>query len=352
MPQISEFAVERWMDQHETTATHNLAETCCASISLTDLVALSENTIAPEDLLKPAKKLTYGAIRGSETLRANIANLYAPAPITKDNILVTNGGIAANFLALYALVNLGDHVIVQYPTYQQLYTLPRSLGADVSLWRSDETKNWEVNIDELRNLVTDNTKLIIINTPQNPTGAILPPTLLEQIIAIAKSHDLTILSDEVYRPLFHSSPSPSPPSLLSYNYPKTLTTSSVSKAYSLAGIRIGWIASPDPSLLDLVASVRDYTTISVSGVDDHIAGLALSQPTVSNLLERNLSLARGNLEILSAFVEKFSWAVKWNKPVSGTTAFLKFVNRSGKALNDEVFCKMVMEKTGVLVVPG
>ncbi|PYI00528.1 putative aminotransferase [Aspergillus sclerotiicarbonarius CBS 121057] len=355
MPQISEFAVERWMDQHETTATHNLAETCCASISLTDLVSLSEDTISAEDLLRPTTKLTYGAIRGSEALRSNIANLYSSPSITKENILVTNGGIAANFLALYALVKPGDHVIVQYPTYQQLYSLPRSLGADVSLWRSDEKKQWGVDVDELRRLVNDRTKVIIINNPQNPTGAVLPHSLLEEIVTIAKAHDLTILSDEVYRPLFHSPsppPTPPPPSILTFNYPKTLTTGSTSKAYSLAGIRIGWLSSPSPDLLSLCASVRDYTTISVSGIDDHIATLALSPPTITNILSRNITLAKQNLEILSHFVEEFNWAVKWTKPSAGSTAFLKFVDRSGRTLDDEVFCTRVLERGGVLVVPG
>ncbi|PWY89645.1 putative aminotransferase [Aspergillus sclerotioniger CBS 115572] len=352
MPQISDFAVERWMDDHETTATHNLAETCCASISLTDLVSLSQNTISAEQLLNPTTKQTYGAIRGSEALRSNIANLYSPSPITKDNILVTNGGIAANFLALYSLVKPGDHVIVQYPTYQQLYSLPRSLGAEVSLWRSDEKNGWEVNVDELRSLVTDKTKLIIINNPQNPTGAILPHSILNEIISIAKDHGLTILSDEVYRPLFHSTSTPPPPSLLTFNYPKTLVTSSTSKAYSLAGLRTGWLASPSTEILDLCASVRHYTTISVSRIDDHIASLALSQSTVNNILERNIALAKGNLEILSDFVDEFSWAVKWTKPVAGTTAFLKFVDRNGRPVNDEVFCSRLMENMGVLVVPG
>ncbi|OOF99360.1 hypothetical protein ASPCADRAFT_1037 [Aspergillus carbonarius ITEM 5010] len=352
MPQISDFAVESWMDQHETTAVHNLAETCCASISLTDLVSFSQNTISTEDLLNPTAKQNYGAIRGSEALRSNIANLYSESTITKDHILVTNGGIAANFLALYSLIKPGDHVIVQYPTYQQLYSLPRSLGADVSLWCSDETNGWEVDVEELRKLVTDKTKLIIINTPQNPTGAILPTSILSSIISIAQTHDLTILSDEVYRPLFHSSPSPPPPSLLTFNYPKTLITSSTSKAYSLAGLRVGWLASPSPALIDLCASTRHYTTISVSQIDDHIASLALSPPTVTNLLSRNLTLAKENLTILSNFIDEFNWAIQWTKPVAGSTAFLKFVDRNKRPLDDEVLCTKLMERVGVLVAPG
>lgn len=157
------------------------------------------------------------------------------------------------------------------------------------------------------------------SNPQNPTGAILPRATLEALIEVAEEHDLIILSDEVYRPLFHSiSPASQkfPPSILSLSYTKTIATGSFSKAYSLAGIRVGWIASRSPEILEACAQARDYTIISVSQLDDQIAAYASSPNCVHSLLARNIQLAKTNLGILERFVESHRWACEWVKPVA------------------------------------
>ncbi|KAJ5302175.1 hypothetical protein N7508_007038 [Penicillium antarcticum] len=349
MVRISEFAVERWMDLYENDAKHNLAETCCASISLNDLLSLSNK----KNLVDYSQKQVYGAIRGSEALRTNIANLYSQSVTAKD-VLVTNGAIQANFLALYTNIGPGDHVICQYPTYQQLYSVPESFGAEVSLWRSNGEEGWRLDMEELKDLVRPDTKLIILNNPQNPTGAILRREELQAIVDIAREHDILIHSDEVYRPLFHSlnQGEEVPPSILEFGYEKVVSTGSLSKAFSLAGIRLGWIVSPNPDIIEACASARDYTLISVGQIDDGVAAHALSSPCVGNLLQRNIQLAKRNLDMLESFVDEFSWAVKWTRPLAGTTAFVKFVDREGRAINDVVFCQRLQETTGVLLVPG
>ncbi|KAL5358325.1 pyridoxal phosphate-dependent transferase [Aspergillus floccosus] len=356
MVHIKEFAVEHWMDSYETWATHNMAETCCASVSLKDLVVISsKNDLL--DIIDFEQKQVYGAIRGSDPLRSNISNLYKSegcAPLPKDNILVTNGAIQANFLALYTQVGPGDHVICHYPTYQQLYSVPESLGAEVSLWKAHEQNGWQLGLEELKSLLRPNTKMIIINNPQNPTGAVIGRPTLQGVVDIARQHGIIIHSDEVYRPLFHSLPdgAEQPPSILSFGYENTVATGSMSKAFSLAGIRVGWIASPNSDIIQKCASTRDYTTISVSQVDDRIATYALSEPTVHNLLRRNIELARKNLDALEEFLKGFSWAVEWVRPQAGTTAFVKFMNKDGKPVNDVEFCKRLQEQTGVMLVPG
>ncbi|KAJ5205494.1 Pyridoxal phosphate-dependent transferase major region subdomain 2 [Penicillium cf. griseofulvum] len=356
MVRINAFAVEHWMDLYETSAKHNLAETCCASISLNDLLVLSPK----KDLVDYTQKQVYGAIRGSEVLRNNIANLYQQSestqasPISADRVLVTNGAIQANFLALYTHIGPEDHVICQYPTYQQLYSVPESLGADVSLWRSDEGNGWGMDLAELRSLIRPNTRMIILNNPQNPTGAILRREELQGIVDIAREHSILIHSDEVYRPLFHSLDSDQevPPSILEFEYGNVIATGSMSKAFSLAGIRLGWIASPNSEIIEACASVRDYTIISVGQIDDSVAAHALSSTCVKNLLQRNLRLARQNLDVLEAFIEEHSWAIKWTKPKAGTTAFIKFGDREGRAIDDVVFCQRLQKMTGVMLVPG
>ena len=153
----------KWMDAYETTAKFNIAETCAASISIEDLQKLSESK--SKNVIDLSTKLVYGEIRGSENLRANLSRLYSAKtanPLPSDNILITPGAIAANFLLLYTLIEKGDHVICHYPTYQQLYTVPASLGADVSLWKAQEDKKWQLDIQELKDLIRPNTKMIII----------------------------------------------------------------------------------------------------------------------------------------------------------------------------------------------
>ncbi|KAH8427346.1 putative aminotransferase [Aspergillus melleus] len=356
MVKINEFAVERWMDNHETSAKHNLAETCCASISLNDLLSFSDNPNST--IFDFAKKQTYGSIRGTSDLRSNIAKRYdsgTDQSISADQVLVTNGAIQANFLALYTNVGPGDHVICQYPTYQQLYSVPESFGAEVSLWKAREERAWDVDVDELRGLIKENTKVIIINNPQNPTGAVLKREKLQQIVNLAREHDVIIHSDEVYRPLFHGIHPDSPeypPSILSFGYEKTISTGSMSKAFSLAGIRLGWIASCSQDIIERCASTRHYTTISVSQLDDAVACYALSAPVVDRLLQRNLSLARTNADILEAFIKEYEGMIEWVRPQAGTTGFLKITDKQGRPIDDVAFCEQLQDKTGAMLAPG
>jgi len=159
----------KWMDEYETSAKYNIAETCCASVSVEHLLSLPSASDGPAvtalDLFAPRTPQTYGEIRGSAALKTNLAKIYnenSDNPLSVDNILINPGAIASNFLVLYALVEPGDHVICQNPTYQQLHSVPRSLGAEVSLWEMHEEKDWQLDIEELKALIRPNTKLIVI----------------------------------------------------------------------------------------------------------------------------------------------------------------------------------------------
>jgi aspartate/methionine/tyrosine aminotransferase len=343
------------MDAHENDCKYNIAETCCASISIDQLRELSD--VKGREVFDTSKPLTYGAIRGCDDLRNNLARLYSAKvtnPLSPDNILTTPGAIQANFLTTYALVKEGDHVICHYPTYQSLYEVPKQMGAEVDLWRATPENEWVPAIDDLKALIKPNTKLIIINNPNNPTGAILKKSFLQEIIDIASEKDIAILSDEVYRPVFHSiSPIDKdfPPSLLSMDYKNVIVTGSMSKAYALAGIRVGWIASRSPEIIETIASARHYTTISVSQIDEQVAAFALHSSTVHGLLARNIQLAKTNMALMEKFVLKNEDECEWVKPLAGTTAFVKF-HREGKPVDSVDFCKKLLKKTGVLFTPG
>ncbi|KAH6701461.1 aspartate aminotransferase [Verticillium dahliae] len=316
MVRLAPFEVERWMDEYERTpGVINIAETCAASISIDELVALSEDK-SGKSPIDTSTCLVYGAIPGSEALRSNIASQHEN--LSSENVLITQGAIAANFLTLYALVGPGDHVICVYPTYQQLYSVPRSLGADVTLWKLTAENGFVPDVAELEALVRPNTKMIIINNPNNPTGASIPRSVLAALAATARARDMTILSDE---------------------------------AYALAGLRIGWAASPSAALLARLASARDYTTISVSRLDDQVAAYALAPPVRAPLLRRNVALARTNRALVEAFVDAHAGVCSWVRPSAGTTAFLRF-ERDGAPVDDVAFARDVLDRTKVFFVPG
>ncbi|KAI5799839.1 pyridoxal phosphate-dependent transferase [Geopyxis carbonaria] len=356
MATLRPFEIEQWMEAHEKGCTHNLAESCSDSLTLAGLSAL--NPAIPFAL--PTGKLDYGHIRGSPEFRQNVSGLYSPQ-VDPENVLITSGAIAANYLVLYGLLKLGDHVICVYPTYQQLYDLPKSFGAEVELWKLRRENGYVLDVEELKGMIrkpkddgTGGTSLIIINNPNNPTGVVTPTKVLKEIVAVASPYNIKILSDEVYRPLFHSSSEPTPASILDLYPAHGIATSSLSKAYALAGIRIGWIASHSGEIMTKLAGVRDYNTISVSQLDDAVATYALSPHVRPKILERNTKLCETNLKILEDWLQakgrrdKFDWV----KPTGGTTVLVTAKDRTGRVMDDVWLCKQLHEKASVLIAPA
>ncbi|KAF4979297.1 hypothetical protein FZEAL_4464 [Fusarium zealandicum] len=356
MVQIKPFTVEQWMDEFEATpGVLNIAETCAASISVDDLTKMCKDPAAPGPI-DTSTKLSYGAILGSRTLRERVAAHCSAegAQLSADEVVITQGAIGANFLSLYALVGPGDHVICVYPTYQQLYDVPRSLGAEVSLWKLKEEEGFVPNVDDLTGLIKENTKMIIINNPNNPTGAPIPTSTLKRIVRVAEEKGIILFSDEVYRPLFHggsSGPMEFPRPVTTLGYEKSVVTGSMSKGFALAGIRVGWVATKDKAIMSALTSARDYTTISVSQMDDQIASYALSPAVQPSLVERNIALARTNAKILKEFLDRYKSVCSYVEPKAGTTAFVRF-NKNGKPVDDVAFCKDLLDKTKVFFCPG
>ena len=240
------------------------------------------------------------------------------------------------------LVSPGDRVVAVVPTYQQHYSIPASIGADVHHLHLREDNGFLPDLEELRALVTPDTKLIAINNPNNPTGALMDRGMLESIAATARGVDAWVLCDEVYRGTDQTGLG----SVISIAdvYEKGISTASVSKAFALAGLRLGWIAA-SRDLIGAVAVHRDYDTISVGMVNDHFATLALENS--GKVLERSRAITRGNLAILDTWVAKEP-KITWVKPKSGTTALLKF----DLPMTSRDFCVALLKETGVMLTPG
>ena len=333
---LPRFGVEEWLNVHEKSAIYDIAGVSIKALTMEELFDLSglDKDAFFAQLLK--KKMDYGWIEGSPDFKTQVASLYKNMPV--DNILQTNGATGATMLALYALIEPDDHVISMYPTYQQLYDIPKSLGADVDLWEVEEDKGWLPDLDQLRRLIRPNTKMICINNANNPTGALMDAAYLEELVAIAKEVDAYIFSDEVYRSF--DQPAPSIVDL----YEKGIAINSLSKTYSIPGIRVGWVAS-NTEVADILRDYRDYTMICAGVFDDMVATLVLENKEA--ILERNRQIVAENLALMDAWIAKEPKA-SWIRPDSVSTSFVKLdVNRP-----IEDFALELLQEYGVLVVPG
>jgi aspartate/methionine/tyrosine aminotransferase len=339
MMHIKPFGVEIWMNEFETKCELNLAETCVESISIAELLNLAGRNDASLTELLPMK-MTYGAIEGSVRLRTAIAALYTTQ--TPENIVTTHGTIGANSLVHQALVSRGDRVISVIPTYQQHYSIPESIGAEVSHLVLKEAQGFLPDLDTLADMATPGTKFIAINNPNNPTGALMDRDYLEKIAAIARSCGAWLLCDEVYRGIDQHGDGTT--SSIADIYEKGISTASTSKAFSLAGLRVGWIAAPR-EVINAVLLHRDYNTISVGQLDEHFAALALEN--ADRILDRSRAITRTNLELLSQWVDREP-LITWVKPRSGTTALLKY----DIDMTSREFCTKLLDETGVMFTPG
>lgn len=336
---IAPFGVEIWMNEFENSCKFNLAETCVESVTMAELLALcGKNETALSEVLP--FKMTYGDIRGSDRLRDAIAALYEKQE--RANVLVTHGTIGANSLVHQALISRGDKVISVIPTYQQHYSIPESIGADVHLLHLRPENEFLPCLDELRAMATPGTRLIAINNPNNPTGSLMDKAMLKVVAEIARDIGAWVLCDEVYRGTNQEGPGMT--ASMADIYEKGISTAGMSKAFSLAGLRVGWLAGP----IDVIEQVmihRDYNTISVGMIDDYYAAMALENHEA--ILERSQKITRENLEILADWVAGES-LISWVRPRSGTTALLKYA----LDLPSRDFCIKLLEETGVMLMPG
>lgn len=337
---INPFAVEEWMNAWEVGAKYNIAETCVDSISMNDLFELTGEDKTEFLNRLCARRLSYGDIEGLPEFRKGVCGLYKTLNI--ENIVPTHGASGANHHVFYSLISPGDRVVSIMPTYQQLYSIPESYGADVQILHLSKENNYLPDLEKLRRLVTPKTKMICINNPNNPTGALMSEQILREIVEIARSADAWILCDEVYRHL--SQEDGWCPSIVDL-YEKGISVSSMSKVFSLAGLRLGWIATHDMSVVKSCLSHRDYNLVSCGVFDEMLAAAALKHR--DKLLERSRKIVRENLQILDNWVSSEPH-VSYVKPKAGTTALVYY----DLDISSYEFCEEMYKKTGAFVTPG
>lgn len=335
--ELAAFLVEEWMNEHEETVEYNLGETCVDSLSLHELLELSDSPQAALDSMTQLR-LAYVPIRGSLALRQAISELYRT--IQPDQVIPAHGAIGANHQVLSSALSPGDNLVTIVPTYQQHVSIPESLGVEVrQLWLQPE-QNYRPDFERLAALVDEDTRMISFINPNNPTGARMSLEELEQMVAIADSVGAYILSDEVYRGL-ESDDEPSVADL----YERAISVGSMSKVYALAGLRLGWIATRDATIMQAILRRRDYDTISCGVLDDYLAALALTQR--DPLMQRNRAIVHHNRGRLKAWVEATP-GVTMTGAEAGTTALIYYA----PTIDSYTFCEQLIEQYGVLVTPG
>ncbi len=337
---IRPFLVEEWMNAYETEAKHNIAETCVDSISLNELWRLSGTGGERFWADFCDKRLTYGDIEGFPAFREGVCGLYRT--VRPENVVVTHGAAGANHHVFYSLIEPGDRVVSVMPTYQQLYSIPESFGAELAVLPLRPENGYLPDTDELRALVTPGTRMICINNPNNPTGALMDHATLTEIVEIARCAGAYVLCDEVYR---HLTQEDGWCESIADLYEKGISVGSMSKAFSLAGLRLGWIATRDPDVIRTCVSHRDYDLISCGMIDERIAAIALQNRDA--LLGRSRSIVRKNLTILDAWILSEP-KLHYVRPKAGSTALVFYDDPIGSY----EFCARLLKETGAFVTPG
>lgn len=301
-----------------------------------DLLALEPDATARFEALQ----LGYVDSRGTLELRGAIASLYDHHD--PDAVLVHGGAQEPIFTFMNTVLAPGDHVVVQSPAYQSQYSIPEAIGAEVTRWSSDLSREGAPDPHELERLIRHTTRVIVVTTPNNPTGFPFDNALMEAVIAIARRHGCWLFGDEVYRGTEREAEAI--PAVCDA-YERGVSLGALSKTYGLAGLRVGWIATRDRALLDRIATYKDYLTICNSAPASFLGALALRHRDA--LIERVHRIITANLERLDEFFSRRRELFEWQRPRAGTTGFPRFLGGSSEA-----FCARLAEHAGVLLLPS
>lgn len=336
--QIRPFRIEEYFGKYEFTAKYLLSSSDAESRTIRELLDLEPG--AHERFLE--HWCGYTESPGAPWLREVIAGIYKG--VKPEEVLVISAAEEGIFVLYHALAGPGDHVIVETPCYESGLEVARSTGAQVSEWRRSAENGWAHDLAALEKLLQPNTRLIYINTPHNPTGLLMPPGVFQQVLALAARRGIIVFSDEVYRESEHDPAMRLPAACEVYEHAVSL--GSMSKTYGLPGLRLGWFATRDASILERCLEFKYYTTICSSAPSEFLTALALRHRPI--LVKRNQEIVRRNLALLDEFIKRRSNLFEWTKPNASTIGFVRF-----KPQRDVfAFCEEVVHDSGVLLLPG
>ena len=333
---IADFELERYFARWEFAARHVLCASDVEPYQLDELLALADDDARRR---WETLRLGYTESLGLPALRDEIASLYHT--LSADDVITFAGAEEGVFVAMHALLQPGDHAVVAWPAYQSLHEIARSIGADVTLVTLDR-RDWSLDVDAVAAAMRPNTRVIVVNSPHSPTGAQLSAADQARLVSIAELHGVHLFSDEVYRFLEHDAPPLAPAADAT---PRALSLGVMSKAFGLAGLRIGWIASSDAALRARLAAIKDYTTICNSAPSEILALIALRARR--SVIARSMDIIRGNLQLLDGFFARNADRFRWVRPRAGSVGFPELL--VGKV---DRFADELVRREGVLILPA
>jgi len=331
--------MERMMSQFEQEVDYNLSESGVHPIQLKEL--LNYRPDAFNDLLDT--ELNYPHVNGIPELRENIAHLYKNA--SAENVLVTVGAIEANYISIRTLLSAGDEIVIMLPNYMQIWGIAKNHQLKIKTFQLREASGWTPDLAELESAVSSKTKLIAVCNPNNPTGRILTEAEMDGIVTYAERVGAWILADEVYRGATRLSDREN--ASFYGRYDKVLAIGSMSKAYGLPGLRIGWVVGPRMQLENIWAR-HEYTTISASMIANKLAAIALSPEVRPSLLQRTREYIRHGYPILEQWMDNQTNIFSLVPPDASAIAFVRYHLN----INSSIFAERLREEKSVLIVPG
>lgn len=339
MKKFFPFEMERMMSLLEQEVDYNLSESGVHPVTLKSL--LQNHPSAMDELL--ATEINYPHVNGIPELRDHIALTYNGA--NRNNVLVTVGAIEANYLAIRTLLDPGDEVVVMLPNYMQIWGIAKNHDLELKTFNLVEEKGWAPDLDELEGQVTSKTKLIAVCNPNNPTGRAMTEEEMDKVVAIASRHGCWLLADEVYRGAERCT------NVISKSffgrYDKVIAIGSMSKAYGLPGLRVGWAAAPQ-ELLDQMWARHEYVAISATMISNKLAAIALEPATRSILLERTRNYIREGFPVLESWMDRHQGLFSLTPPDASAVAFIRY---NLEIKSSELIRRLYDEKS-VLIVPG
>jgi aspartate/methionine/tyrosine aminotransferase len=335
---LPDFRLESHFSQWEFAARFNLTASDAESLGLGELLALA----SPQDRAAFEEMgLGYTQTFGAPDLRAAIASTYDRRKA--DEILCFAGAEEGLYVAMQVLLGPGDHAIVVTPNYQAAETVPLSLCA-VSGVPLEPQDGWSLDIDRIAAAIRPETKLVSINFPHNPTGKILERDRFGALVELCRRHGLWLFSDEVYRPLGPEGAVHLPQ--VADVYERGVSLGVMSKAYGLAGLRIGWLACRDRDFLQRCERFKHYLSICNAGPSERLALIALKAR--EQILARNRAIVSANLVSLDAFFASYPDLFEWTRPDGGCVGYPRYLGTDGA----DAFAKKLVEEGGVLVLPS
>ncbi|MEX1344858.1 MAG: aminotransferase class I/II-fold pyridoxal phosphate-dependent enzyme [Candidatus Limnocylindrales bacterium] len=338
MPHFQPFVMEQMMSEWENRVDVNLSESGVHPMTLGELLAMDGRE--PNDLADIGQ--FYPQANGTPELRERIAALYGGA--TKDDVLVTVGAAEANYLAVTTFLEPGDEVVLVLPNYMQIWGVATNRGCRVKEVYLDVDDDWSLDAAALEAAVTPDTKMIVVVNPNNPTGRVMSEAEMDAVVAAAERVGAWLLADEVYRGAERERDET--PSFFG-RYDKVLAQGSMSKAYGLPGLRVGWTVGPADAVAEMWRR-HEYTTIALSMLSDHLTTTALSPTVRPQILARTRMLLKGGYGLLGEWLSEQGDVFTGTPPDAAAITFLKYE----LDINSTAWMEQLRDESGLLIVPG